>query len=186
MKRLFLLVVVALWAALCGCATGQKGSPVWNQEIRTIRGMTVIRYREGLFRGSREGVLAAAPGLGFRADILSPLGTPEVQILVGNRFLTIFWPGTNQYFRGEATRENFETLFSVPIDPKVFVDLAVGRIPYDSEVLQVRYASRKIRVRFPAGGGRLEIHFHEMEINSPMNPSYFRLKIPHDATVVRP
>jgi hypothetical protein len=146
--------------------------------------MAVIRYGEGLFGGSREVVLAAAPGLGFRADILSPLGTPEVQISVDNRFLTIFWPGMNQYFKGEATRENFETLFSVPIDPKLFVDLAVGRIPYDSDALQVRYAVRKIRVRFPNEGGRLEIHFHEAEINSPMKKSYFRLKIPHDATKV--
>lgn len=184
MRRFLLLVMVALWVALCGCATGREGWPVRSAEIRTIRGVAVIRYGDGLFGGSREAVLAAAPGLGFRADILSPLGSPEVQITVERESLTIFWPGTNRYFKGEATRGNFEAYFSVPIDPKILADLAVGRTPYDSDVLQVRYAARKIRVRFPAEGKRLEIRFHEMEINPPMKRSYFRLKIPHDATMV--
>jgi outer membrane lipoprotein-sorting protein len=76
------------------------------------------------FQG-QEVFFARRPGW-LRAETLGPLGNPQFYLVTDGHELSLYHPGENRYYRGQATANHLSLVFPIAMDPKEIVSLLLG------------------------------------------------------------
>lgn len=123
----------------------------WRQRSAaniSLQGIASARVEtaDGNFSGTQV-LLAERPNL-FRAESLSPFGTPLLILAANGDRLGVLLPTRNLFYTGAATAENLGRFSRLPLVPEDLVDLLLYRPPLLTDRVEAGYA-------LPDGGWQL-------------------------------
>ena len=165
----------AILLMLAGCATapGRGGAPEAvfsrqfrhelmeslqerNQAVRTLRGLSSVRYGSRLFGVSGEAAILLKTPYYLRMDGLSEFGLYENQVVLANGMLLIHWAREKRYYKGLADRERFERYLAISLDADSVVRLLSGGVLLEAEE-DYRLQSRKKGTEWVLRGSKSEL-----------------------------
>ncbi len=101
------------------------------QAFTSVQGFARVSVRaEGRSAGGRQVILVQEPNL-FRTEILSPFGSPVMQIAADGIDLTAIVPGDGVFFTGAATFANLYRFTRLPLALEEMVALMLYRVPFN-------------------------------------------------------
>ena len=156
-KWLFLLPVLTAFFHLAACATlptlpGETPPPelllhqvkARLQTIQGLKGLAQVKVSSPKKNFSVQQVLFARQPAFLRSESLSPLGTPQFYLATDGRELTLYHPGENRYYHGQATARHLTSTMPFPLEPGEIVALLLGGLPLiDYEKASVRREPRE-------------------------------------------
>lgn len=149
-------------------ARGEALLAMWRERsaaLQSLQGLAKVRVKTA--QGSMSGtqvVIATKPNQ-LRAETLGPFGTPLLSLATDGEQLTVFLPGDNLFYAGEATAENFTRFTRMPLPPVVLVDILLWQPPLMGfeELTTFRSEDGGWRLLLVAGPLRQELSFDAAE-----------------------
>ena len=75
----------------------------------------------------------------LRVESLGPLGTPALYLVTDGHELSLYNPGENRYYRGQATASHLFSILPVALEPEEIVAFLLGGLPLiDFEISSIR------------------------------------------------
>ncbi len=128
-----------------------EGLAARESAVTTVRGLASVRYDGPAGSGSATQVIVAALPDRGRVEVLSPLGTAVLLVVIRGQDVAVHAPARHEYGAGRATPETLGRLAQVPIPPGQLLRLLVGLPP-----LPVRAGDPRVRVTAEAEAVRVE------------------------------
>jgi|GEM_PF-767805 len=97
--------------------------------VTTLRGLATVRYEGAADSGSARQVVVVALPDRARLEVLSPVGTAVLLLVIRGEDLALHAPARREYGVGRATRETLGRLIRFPVPPGVLLRLLVGLPP---------------------------------------------------------
>ncbi len=141
-RKLFLFLPLLVLSFLSACASvpilpQETPSPedLLNrvnerlQALQGLKGFAWIKFSSPEKSFSTQEVLFVRRPSSLRLESLSPLGTPQLYVVIIEEEMNIYFPGDNLYYRGESTAGNFSFALPVALTPQEVVPLLLGELP---------------------------------------------------------
>ncbi len=109
--------------------------------VTTLRGLATIRYEGATGGGSASQVVVVALPDRARLEVLSPVGTAVLLLVIRGEELTLHAPARGEYGVGRATRETLSRLTRIPLPAGPLLRLLTGLPP-----LPVRPGDARVQV----------------------------------------
>ena len=149
-KRVLFLLIVCLFFSACATLPvlpSQPPSPESLLEqvgarLRALQGLkglaqVKVSSTEKNFRAP-EVLFVQRPAF-LRIESLGPLGTPQLYLVTDGHELSLYNPGENRYYLGQATASHLSSALPVSLEPEEVVAFLLGGLPLsDYEISSVR------------------------------------------------
>jgi hypothetical protein len=118
--------------------------------VTTVQGLATVRYEGAAGSGSASQVVVLALPDRARLEVLNPVGTAVLLLVIRGEHLALQLPARREYGAGRATRETLGRLIRIPLPAGLLLRLLAGLPPLpvrpgDPRV-QVVHEERAIRV----------------------------------------
>ena len=118
--------------------------------VTTLRGLATVRYEGAAGSGSASQVVVLALPDRARLEVLSPVGTAVLLLVIRGEDLVLHAPVRREYGVGRATRETLSRLIRIPVPPGLLLRFLAGLPPLPVRPgdprTQVVHEERAIRV----------------------------------------
>jgi outer membrane lipoprotein-sorting protein len=109
------------------------------QSLQGLKGLAQVRVSSAEKNFQVQEVLIVHRPAFLRVESLGPLGTPQLYLVTDGHELSLYSPGGNRYYRGQATARHLSSALPVALDPEEVVAFLLGGVPLiDYETSSVR------------------------------------------------
>ena len=123
-------------------AEGQSLLKKWSalsEEVSSVQGMARAKVSSPQQSGGGTQVVLAELPDHFRAETLSPFGTPLLLLAANGSELGVLMPTQNLFYAGQASPENLARFTRMPLKPEDLVKLLLYRPPLITEKVAATY-----------------------------------------------
>ena len=148
-KRVPFLLIVCLYFSACATLPvlpPQPPSPesllqqvgARLQALQGLKGLARVKVSSPEKNFQAQEVLLVRRPAFLRIESLGPFGTPQLYLVTDGHELSLYNPGENRYYLGQATASHLSSALPVPLEPKEVVAFLLGGLPLsDYEISSV-------------------------------------------------
>jgi outer membrane lipoprotein-sorting protein len=99
------------------------------QPLQGLKGLAQVKVSSiGRKFQAQEVLIVHRPAF-LRVESLGPLGTPQLYLVSDGHELSLYIPGENRYYRGQATVRHLSSVLPVALEPEEVVAFLLGGVP---------------------------------------------------------
>jgi outer membrane lipoprotein-sorting protein len=107
--------------------------------LQGLKGLAQVKVSSTEKNFSAQEVLFVRRPAFLRIESLGPLGTPQLYLVTDGHELSLYNPGENRYYLGQATARHLSSALPVSLEPEEVVAFLLGGLPLsDYEISSVR------------------------------------------------